>query len=330
MFLSARAGASANGLELDYRASPPCPDLQAFAAEVEARLSPAAKAEASRFRFKIEIQSADGGYRGALSMLAPEQTGVIREVTNVDCNELGGALAFIVALIMNPPDPADTPAQAPSQNEPAAQAERAVPNPAPTLVAPKPAANRRAPSEPGFREVQRWSGRLTGALDLATARAPSVSLDPRVGAALRYEPPSAIGTEAGLSAAVGSSSLLHETTGDATLRWLLLRAEGCALAHPRRQLLLSGCAVAEVGQLTARGERSPSHTSRSALWLAPGLAVRPAWQPLSGLELFAEASLFLPLVRPTFYFTGQNGRETVHSVPNLGVSWGIGASVRFR
>ena len=330
-----KASAESSPVALRYDAPPGCPSSEALMREINARLSPEALRDLGRFSFRIEIRSAPLGYAGRVAMLTPEDTGVIREVESADCAEVGRALAFIAAVIINPRS--DGSPLPPSPNE-----QRAVPNDSdaaetpgerPPLPAQAPRAYipepRAAPPIRNASSRSHWSAQGSASLDAATARVPGVSLGPRFKLSSRYEPTPALGAEAGVSLSFGGSGTLRTQTGDADLTWLFLRTEGCALGHAAPSLLLAGCAFLEAGRLAGAGARAPILSNQRSPWLAPGALGRVVWQPLRAFELFSEAGLFAPLFRPTFYFTGDVAREPVHHVPGLGALVAFGASVRF-
>jgi hypothetical protein len=90
-------------------------------------------------------------------------------------------------------------------------------------------------------------------------------------------------------------------------------------------LTLTGCAAAEPGVFSAKGENTRNVQSHSRLWLAAGAAADLSVQLASWLSLRAGAELLAPLRRDRISLAG----DTLYRVPALGFRWYLGLEVPF-
>ncbi len=327
----ARAGEPA----LDYQAPPPCPSADTVRAELRQLLQGSGTAT-DTFAFELRIAPDPAGFRGHLRATAPTPDDHAREVVDTSCGAVVHALAFIAAVVVDPSvaERMVAPLESIAPLEPAAppvtpepMPELAPPAPLPVKPAPVPARRARAVAPRRKAERPLRAG-VFGAPVLETALGPDATLQARIG--LYGGSPSiwrGTGWLAALSFVSASSNQVRTPVGLAELSWTRARADGCLSLPLLKPLLAYPCLSLDTGVLGGTGALSPVR-SRSALWLAPGLAGRVALEFFNTFELFADLGGFVPVVRPRFFFATPTGEQLVHEVPAVGLAAGAGLALR--
>lgn len=301
-------------VRITYHADAECPTAEDFRNAVARRAPELADAEhgepAREFSADVS-ERPDGRFQGKLEISEPSGARATRRLEGDDCHEVSEALAFIVAelgrsLRIEP----DESVEAPPAVEP-------VPP-----VAPEPAKAREEPPEKKPPEKRfRWEAGI--GLDATNAPSPDWLLGPsvyvEVGRSALPEPAFLSGR---LSAHYAKSGIIHGEIGNAEIRWVAFRAELCGPRLHSGYFSLGGCALFDAGEVEGKGAGSADPTTRASLWLAPGLLARVKATILPALVVLGvEGGLFVPLIRPRFYFGGagdQGTGETVHEVPAVG------------
>jgi len=129
-----------------------------------------------------------------------------------------------------------------------------------------------------------------------------------------------------VGARIARSDTLASPDGDARFGFAGGVVRLCA-AHAlgSTPLTLTGCAAAEPGVFSAKGENTRNVRNHSRLWLAAGVAADLSVQLASWLGLRAGAELLAPLRRDRIWLAG----DTLYRVPALGFRWHLGLEVPF-
>jgi len=286
-----------------YRAPPECPTRVDFSARVAARtagwLSPT-----SPFAVTVAIERNAQQLVAQVTFARGEQR-TVRELQAAGCNELVQALAFIVAVLIDP-QASTTPLPAPGEGRPP-----------PVYLLPA------APSLP----------RLPAALWLIVGPELAIETAPTLAAGVAERFFLGIGRGDG-SLAMSSARLsfsravTHASSpiSGARAEFVLetARLEGCLLRVSDAGLAFEPCPFVELGRLRAVGIHSGGNVTRSQPWGSLGLVLRPTWTFARRLVLGAGLGVQLPLGRYRFAFTGEpeltrNPQVSFEATLSLGV-----------
>jgi hypothetical protein len=233
----------------------------------------------------------------------------VRQLQGVRCNEVARALAFVVAVLIDPNAATRTP---PSHPQAAGGSAAAAPV--------------RRRSAPVAELPSRWRFGVGAELAAQTAVAPHVTWGPRMAVGVHWIGPDGIdAVSARVSIGHVSSGSLPGGWGDASISWTAGRLEGCR-GWWGKLLSAEVCGSFEVGAIHGQGWRASQTSGATAPWIAPGGLVRGGWSLVDSLVVQASVGVFAPLMRPRFYFVGPDGTqlEVVHEVPRAGVTGGLG------
>ncbi len=289
-----------------YHAPGACPTSVDFSAQVAARTS-GWLAPSSAFAVTVAIDRGTEGFVGRATFSRGEQR-TVRELQAEGCKELVQALAFIVAVLVDPQASA-SPLAPPAEGQvapvyPVPKAAPALrPLAAPLWFIAGPEATLGTPVAHHGAVVERLFfgiGRGDRSLALSSAR-------------LSFGRASA-------HASSPSSSALAEFELETA------RLEGCLLRVTAYGLAFEPCPFVELGRLQAVGVHSSGFVTRDELWSSLGLALRPTWTVARRLVLGAGLALQLPLSRYRFAFTGE---PELTRTPEVAFEASLGLGLRF-
>jgi hypothetical protein len=294
-----------------WSSSADCGSAESFASELKARaksLRDAARDERAT-SFFVEVFREGTGVSGQLIVRRPDGQLSTREVPGATCAEVESALALIASLMMDPlsmggspveeTQGAITPAQRPADSPDVE--EEPLPHVHFTLRA-----EHRVIGQGGVAPGLSWgqAARLMLTRD-------SSGWSPSVGLSAHYTGATASGSH-----------------GSADLEWLVGQLSACPLAWQAASGWdLRGCALAQLGRLRGTGYQTPSPAARTILWSGAGLQVEGRLKVLGPLWLGWEAAMVFPFTRERFYLAAPE--ETLHRVPAVAGSFGLGTGLRF-
>jgi hypothetical protein len=307
------AGEPAEEVELRFTGPAECGDQPAFEAAI-LRRAPAVQFRAGTGRrFSVAVTgSADAGYAGTLSVTEDGHT-ADRTLTDKVCDDLVAALAFVVALAIDPeaavapppPEPAIEPAPAPAPVR-----ESAAP-PIAAVVA-------RAPErETSWRYGAALDGGVTGGL------APDPMATVGVHGRLR------LGGFGHVSLGViGGTASSTTAAGDARFSVLAGRATACWRSPwVARGVGAAACGYVDVGMVRGTGREIVGGQSIERLAIAPGGLIALTWPQESRVFAELNVGLAVPLVRYRYYF---NPDVEIHQTGAV-LPWAsLGIGLRFR
>lgn len=248
-----------------------CATERALWREVARRTDRARRADgqerAAVVRMSVGSASSPPGVAGTLEVAwgpdaAPSE---MRRVEGESCEEVVSALGLMMALVFDPTARAEVDARPPPP--------------------PPPVSTRRA-------EGWRWA---LGAHGGAVA---ADGIAPRLGAF--------VDTAARRTALrlwiFGAESTRAGGPGDARIRWLGGRLDGCPAAAATERVALRSCATLEGGVLSGVGRGVEAAREITRPWIAAGLAARLEWTAADALRLEVEVGAAAPFVRDGFRF----------------------------
>lgn len=227
-------------------------------------------AEGVSIRAVVKVERADGRAE--------------HSVSGANCEEVADAIAFILALALDP----DTPVEAAPPVNPSTHDSDSVP------------------------VSSRWllgGGLLVGA---SGGVAPALA----VTEGLFFEVAQRSSTSVTLSfrlAGLHAGQTATTPAGDAKLDLLALRLHACPLglgSSPFIEL----CASFDYGRLRGQGRATVHEKTSSATWYGPGALARAGLTVYGPLDLGAEVGIVAPLARDHFYFLPD---VTAHRIPGL-------------
>ena len=326
-------------LRLVYHAPAACPNAAEFGRQVQA-LRPEVKSTA-RSTLDVRIELSVRGFVGTLRVPESSDSSFARELVSPDCAELAKALALVGAVLIDPSaqQRADSAASAevvprvapksddspPLSNVGASASSAPSGEPAPPRTPPQPVLVQRNNQNP-------WSILLATGLYVKSGVAPALTLGPSAAVGARGAlVPEKVSIEGRASVMRTASGEVKKVLGDARLQWTSARADACAVFHLGPSGALTPCVVLELGELRADASRAVRATTRRALWLAPGGAIRSEVTLVGPLAAHIEGTATRPLIRPRFFFAraaSGSSPETVYNVPLAALSGTVGVSVR--
>lgn len=312
-------GAPGEGLRLEWRAPPECPQEEHVLSQVAVL---AAKDEVRWDRFQLirgQLEPTASGWRLALEFVAADSVRT-RVIQSAGCAELADAAA--VAIVLAHRSAASATADWDPSPPPAVQREaRGAAAPAESAASPS-----RALGGTDSPKSVRHRGADDDAPRTALAAGVEASLDPiTLGAA-------ALGASVGLElrSEAGSASLYAVGFPSVTSRLgagqaveIGLWTGGVRGCYGWGQSL-DTCLLAELGQVTARGVGLDQAREGRDLWAAPGLSLGLRSTPFDGLVVTTRLSVFHPLVRGRFRI---DESEVVHRIPFLGFRAALGVDL---
>lgn len=300
---TARAEAVSTPIHLEYRSGEGCPNEAAFAARLHARMMGGAGSETDGpLRVLIAVDGSGEGAVGQLTIEARSGETTTRQISGPSCEQIVDALAFVVALTL---DPAASAAAAPAP---------------PSAGPPADAPAARAPSGTTWRLSAAAHASLTGAFPpgLQVSVPVFVELGDESPATLHRWTPS---VRAGFERSFGASVQIPQ--GSARFVWTVGRLDLCASWSVAPQFTVGPCLGADLGEID--GEGSIAHPRQaSPFWFALGGIVRGRWQVRSPVFLEVDAGAVVPVTRNAFVFDPDTLLYRVPAVSER-VSGGLGA-----
>jgi hypothetical protein len=303
----AAAAEAGDGLHLDYRAPPACPDAAAFRAALSARNRRVAAGERVAESVEVTVTESGGRARGRVVIRAAGREMGTREVDGASCLEVVHALALVAALDL------DAAPAAPRVHPPLPPDVHELPPEDPPPVPPPP----RAPS--WQLAVGAHASMMIGVADGLLFGAP-VFLDFASASRDVFAPSARLLFEGTMS---GES---QEKVGALRVTWFAGGLEACPIRLGGAVLHLRPCARVEVGALTGFPENVSFGHSAAEPWLAAGAVVRGVWAPTRLIFLEIEGGGEGHLLRPQYAFLPGT---TVYPVPPASALVELGLGVRF-
>lgn len=306
-----------------YRASEQCPAGPAFLARLADKSPRARLAEpADHFDFLVTLVAGSGETIGRLERQTQSGTVAIRELRDASCERVADALALGLSLALEPAStpaielvPSATPSRPPTAAEPTV-APSLFSEPARRDERPKPAARTDEPVRQNRWSLGLGASALEGAMPrpllqglgfLDFARIPRGGL-PNWGARL-----SVVGSFGSVDTQVGP--IRH---------WIGAgRVDVCPWRLGSAKVGLWPCALFELGVAGASDSR-PSGLQARDVWVAPGGALRLAYEVASPISLEAQAGALVPLIRETVYA----GATALYSAEIIAFQAAVGVSAR--
>jgi hypothetical protein len=287
-----------------------CTDAREFVDQVRRRTARLRLAVDVRdaLRFRIELRPAAQGVEGSLAVRESDGRLTTREVPGADCHEVLSAMALIAALMVDPfaslapaaELPAPEPEPEPSRSEP----------PRPVSV----------PSAWSYAAGEHFVGETAAAPGLSVGTAVHVSMARSFGGML--EP------SVRLAALVTrGDSPVYAQGGQAAFLLTVLRLSACPIRWPADdRFRLRPCAVVDVGRLRGAGSGILDSRTQTIAWTAAGAEAELEAVLVGPLRFDADLGVFFPFSRNGFYFVPE---PNVHRIPVVGLSFGVGLSLRF-
>jgi hypothetical protein len=304
---AARAETTFAPIDVEYRGGEGCPDEAAFLERLHQRTTGSWNGGGiDRPRqVLVAVEGSGAAAAGRLTIVGRSGETTTREVSGQSCEQIVDALAFVVALALDPTASADRPTAPPiSPAQPEAPATPA------------------APSTRGAR----WRLSAAAHAGMTGAFPPGLQVSVPVFVELGREPPPTLrgwspGVRLGFERGFGAS--VQVPVGVARFTWNVGRLDLCAGLSVTSTLSLGPCLGVDAGALEGAGSIAHPRNA-SSLWIALGGLARGRWQVRSPLFLEVEAGAVFPLVRDTFVFDPQT---FLYKAPAMGarVSAGVGA-----
>lgn len=293
LLLAPSAPAAAAGLEADYVAPALCPDEASFWGAVRER-SLNVRSSTSGLGVRVTITASAAAFAGEIS----RSGGPVRRLAAQSCEDLGRALALIVAMTLDAePTVAEGPAPTP---------------PKPVTRKPRPA----APQE------------VDAILSIGADAAFAFGMVPGNGLSLP------IFVELRFKNGVRARGVYHRASGDATglpsgaASFTLNsgRLEVCPVSLPLGPVEAMPCGSFEAGTVHASPSAVSSADPSDQLWLAAGALLRLRLMVQNPLFLEGNAGFSVPFQRA--HYTFSPGVE-VFETASVAASFGLGAGVAF-
>jgi len=284
--LPAEAGATPNDLGVfGYHAPAECPNQAEFSAQVAARTS-AWLSPSSPFSVAVAIERDTQGLLGRVTFARAEQR-TVRDLRADGCTELVQALAFIVAVLIDP-QAGTTPVPPPGEGRPPPVYPWPAVAPAPRSVAPA-----------------IWF--VAGPeFAIQTDLAREVAIGERLFFGIGRGDRSLLMSSARLSLGRAATHMVSPRSGDpADFVLETTRVEGCLLRLSEGSFAFEPCPFVELGRLRATGGHPSGNVTHHQFWGSLGLVFRPTWTFSQRLVLGAGLGVELPLTPYRFAFTGE-------------------------
>jgi hypothetical protein len=348
----ARSPAALRDTVVVYEAPQACPSQSDFEARVRSRM-PSRESPAPSLR-RIEARLSKYGTRVAATVVLTDANGTVttRRIAAASCNEAVDGLALIVALTVDPleahtvpvspPQTSSAEGTAPSSNSEASPGDHEdKTQPESKEIAPRSqqeapvvedeAAREGAPAvvAPGVNESAAASSStrlrfgVSASFLVASGTVPAWSPGGELGLVASAWKAPALSLRAGGRVVASASDT--DVEGSASFSWWSAFVGGCVGTDPSTVLVLSGCAVYELGQLGATGSRTTNARSSMTLWQGLGPELRFEWAFAPPVALNTGVGVMFPLRSERFFL----GDSAVYQVPAFGIRVQIGAAIRF-
>ena len=302
-------------IRVNYDAPASCPNQDAFYDSVRARTERVRRAQGNEPRVDVHVRltRSERRFHGEMREVVNQDETSSRNVDGETCKEVVEALAFTVALSLDPE--AHAPAPTEEKPPPAPKPDTAAAPVAKVMVPPNPpVASARLELEVGLSLL----GTVVETAGFATGGALSLML-------LRE-------ANASTSGAV-QLSLLFAGTGlltapeDHRTRFGALALDACPYRHRSGSFEIAPCALGTLGfmELTGRGVAEPATVDRA--WLSVGLDVQMFWLLGRGVVFESALGATVPLARHRYYTNAPD--QVIAATPTLSPIVRFGLGYRF-
>jgi hypothetical protein len=344
-WLSTAGAAGAVPFALEYEAPAGCPSREAFVEAIRERVPDAHESDqAGRFTFRVRIEPNGDRVRGSLAI---GDGTAVRDVAHSPCADVANSMVLMIAIALSgertthapvgtanegaeertTDDAVEKPRTPPATKAPAASPSAGTETKtatAPTAVTRTP--ERRAPEASRERESFRAGVWGTAGLSGGVAPFPAVAVSGGAELELPWIAVVKPSLRAGVMHASGDTSV--DGFGGAEFRLLAFAGRLCPHAFSlSRRWALATCASLELGELTARGVRTPNRRVERMPWFALGLAPRVELA-LSRVVSFEGELGVRGIVRHDRFVFEPEATE-VYDVPRFAPHVSLGASARF-
>ena len=318
----AESGAEPEPIRLSYTASDGCPSRDAFLGRLRARTTrfrEAAEGEAARV-FTVELALGAEASRGKFTVRARDGSSATRELKAPSCEQVGAALALVVAIAIDPQALVEV-AQPKSEREP---------EPPPLPPAPPPPSPQDAARRPDVRSSEPMVRTVRGAFGLRWDEVSGVT--PMLRPVLRpfFE---IIGDRQGalvpglrVSFAWTRDARVGTAYGEADFSWYVGRIEACPLRLGSVAVSLSSCVTFDAGALRVVGQNAPPSTARTRPWMSTGLNARGSARLWRWLFAEVEVGAAAPWIKDRWLFVDGTA---IQSAPPISAWIGAGLGCRF-
>jgi hypothetical protein len=311
----AESGAEPEPIRLSYTASDGCPSRDAFLERLRARTTrfrEAIEGEAARV-FTADLVFGANASRGKLTVRARDGSSTTRELKAPSCEQVGEALALIVAIAIDPQALVEV---APPRSEP-----EPPPVPSPPPDAARPPDVRR--SEPMVRTVR-------GAFGLRWDEVSGVT--PILRPVLRpffeiiSDRPGAFVPGLRVSFAWTRNARVGTAYGEADFSWYAGRIEACPFRLGSVAVSLSSCVTFDAGALRVVGQDATASTARTRPWVSTGLNARGSARVWRFVFVEVEVGAAAPWFKDRWVFADGSA---IQAAPPITAWMGAGLGCRF-
>jgi len=312
---SAAGGTEPEPIRVEYTAPEACPSREAFVDRLRAHTTlfrEAGERDAPRV-FTVEIDTQGDAARGRLTVRSLDGSTATRDVRASTCEQVGAALALIVAIAI---DPLAVVGTAPETREPepppVTPVSRDVPRSSQAPPSPERGPHLRAAIGLRWDEVSGVTPMLRPVL-----RPWIEVVSERQGTwvpVLR------------LSLAWTRNAHVAAGAGGAEFSWYAGRAEACPLRIGSERTSLTPCVAFDAGVLRVIGQNAPTSTPRTRPWASTGVSARGATRLLGWAFAEVEVGMAAPWIRDRWLLA--DGSE-LHAAPAVIFWLGAGVGCRF-
>jgi hypothetical protein len=295
-------------VELEWDAPPGCPTKQEILDAV-ARQTPSADPSPTirtiRARAVVEKTSGTTGWRVVLTTPSGE-----RAIEGNTCDELGDAVALILALAI---DPTRSPPPPPSTSS----------SPPPPLPTASPTASATAPDNTPAGAPGTPPKLAVGVAQTADIGVlPSAGIGVELAAAVRLRP---IRLELAGAYWATNRATVFTTSAGGDFRMMSAAARGC-VTGPLSDFELGGCGGLGIDRVSADSFGPIATSNGDGAWLAVEALGRAAWVIRPWIALQLGIGLHFPLSRPAYVIEGIG---FVHRPSQITLRQGLGLELRF-
>jgi hypothetical protein len=310
---AAEIGAEPEPIRLTYAAAEGCPSRDAFVERLRARTTrfrEALEGEPARV-FTVELAAGADTSKGRLTVSARDGSSATREVKASTCEQVGAALALVVAVAIDPQALMEV---APPKSEP--------PPIAPPIAPPETA----RPTDSGSLALRTTRVAVGLRWDEVSGITPLLRPVLRPFFEIVGDRPGAFIPALRVSFAWTRNAHVATSSGGADFSWYVGRAEGCPVRLGSVAMSLTSCVTFDAGALRVVGQDAPIATARTRPWVSTGLNARGSarlWRwVFAELEIGAAA----PWIKDRWLFADGS---SLHTAPPVSAWMGAGLGCRF-
>jgi hypothetical protein len=299
---------------LIYSATEGCPTRDAFVERLRSRTTrfrDAAEGELSRV-FKVEITTGAELAHGKLAVTARDGSSASREVKATTCDQVGAALALVVAVAIDPQALVEA---MPTKTEPPPVPPP--PPPPPPEVAPQ------VNTAPPARRATRFAGGVR--VDEVSGITPLLRPVLRPFFEIAGDRPGVLAPTLRVSFAWTRNAHVAASSDGADFSWYAGRIDACPVRLGGASAFLSPCMTIDAGALRVAGQDAPASTARWRPWVSTGLDVRSSLTLLGWLFAEIEIGAAAPWIKDRWIFADGT---SLHTAPAVSVWTGAGIGCR--